>query len=95
MKHAFVRVDDRKQGVISKDNFFKILTILDVVLSAKDKEKCSFNHEVNGFIKYNEALKFLAINKKEENWEFKSLEQLQEKPFGKESKHRRMQTLQD
>ena len=64
-------------------------------LSAKDKQRCTFNHEVNGFIKYNEAIKFLAINKKDESWEFRALEQLQEKPFSKESKHRRMQTLQD
>jgi Ca2+-binding EF-hand superfamily protein len=76
MRHAFVRVDDKKQGKITRDNFFKILEILDVVLSKEDKQKCIFNHEVNGFIKYNDTMRFLAINKKEENWVFKTAEQL-------------------
>ena len=94
MKHAFTRVDQKKQGLITTDNFFKILEIMDVILSPNDKSKCIFEHEVNGWIKYITAMKFLAINRKDESWEFRGIDQLQEKPFSKESKHRRMQTLQ-
>ena len=90
MKHAFAKIDSKKQGVVRKDVFFQILEVLDVVLPAKDKQRCLLKHDNDGFIKYSDAIRFLAINTKEEKWEFRTVEQLQEKPFGKESKHRRM-----
>jgi len=37
MKHAFATIDSKKQGVVTTVNFFKVLEVLDVILSPKDK----------------------------------------------------------
>ena len=71
MKRAFSKIDEKRQNLVRKEVFFQILEVLDVKLEIKDTTAICKKWEKNGYIPYQDVIRYLHVSLESGDWEVK------------------------